>query len=779
MGGVGLLVRAELRRRWLALVLVGLLTGAIGAAVVTSVAGARRSATAYDRLAELTGQPDATLLSLVGPRLVDEALGSPEVETAWPFRSTIGQVLDAPTVVYLGVVAGPERPPGLFTPRYETGRPPADDAPHEVAVDDGLADQADLAVGDRLPMAFLTQEELSQFDSGFGMPDGPQVDLEVVGTFSVAGNETSETVGVLASPAFAEVSDGAGGAEGAMLDLVDDRGAEARFAADVREAAADEPLPEGGEELGAYDLRLAQDDRDRSRASARVVANGLLLAGAIGLVVGLLGLAQTVVRHQSRALGGEDMLRALGQDRRARATVSVLPFAIVAAPIAAVVTVAGAIALSPLLPIGAARRIEPSPGVEVNLVVLTLGALAVVLLLLGVIGAVVAHQVRRPAEPPRHVPSSLAKGRLATLPFPVAVGAAFALDPGRRRGAAPVRAALVGGVLAIAAAVGAAAFAVSLDRLVDTPSRYGSPGDALIADVRSNTVARLLTDPDVDAVLEARGFDLEINGTRQDAFSTRVLKGSIGFNELEGRAPAGPAEVALGPALADRLDAEVGDLVTLGDAGDQATVVGIVLARGDTGNSYAESAVVDDDLRQSVSEGSGFREAIVRYADGVDADAAVAQLSEELEVERIEPPIRIRDLAQVRRLPLILAGAAALLGVVLLGHALVVTVRRRGRDLALLRALGARPAQTAVSVVVMTVILVVAGVVLGVPLGFFLANLAWRAVADSLYVADDLAVPVLVTLLCLPVALVVGLLAAAVPTYRAGRLEVAEQLRRE
>ena len=70
------------------------------------------------------------------------------------------------------------------------------------------------------------------------------------------------------------------------------------------------------------------------------------------------------------------------------------------------------------------------------------------------------------------------------------------------------------------------------------------------------------------------------------------------------------------------------------------------------------------------------------------------RLSEQLEVERIVPPIRIRDLAQIRNLPLVLAAAAGLLGVVLLGHALVVTVRRRGRDLALLRALGARPRQT-------------------------------------------------------------------------------------
>ena len=264
---------------------------------------------------------------------------------------------------------------------------------------------------------------MTQFDSGFGLPDGPTVSLEVVGMFNVAGNETSEAVGLLASPAFQDIADQAGGADGAMFDLADERGAEDRFANDVLEASTAYSSPEGGEELGAYDLRLSQDDRDRSHASARVVATGLLLAGAIGLLVGLLGLAQTVVRHQTRAIGGDDILRALGQDRRARVAASVLPFALLTAPVAAVVTVAGAVALSPLLPIGTARRIEPSPGVEVNVAVLALGVLVVVLLLLAVAGAVVVRQVRRPTEPARHVPASRPAAASPALPFPVAVGA--------------------------------------------------------------------------------------------------------------------------------------------------------------------------------------------------------------------------------------------------------------------------------------------------------------------------------------------------------------------
>jgi ABC-type lipoprotein release transport system permease subunit len=779
MGGIGLLVRAEARRRWVALALIGLLVGVIGAAVVTSVAGARRSSTAYDRLAERTGQPDATLVSFLEGDFVDRVVDLPEVADAWRLRGVVGQVLDVPEVTYLSVVSGGPRPAGLFTPLVEDGRLPDDDVATEVAIDQGLAREADVGVGDHVRLALLTQDEFAAFDTGFGEPDGPTVDLEVVGTFRVAGNETSESVGILGTPAFAQLAAEAGGGDGAMIHLVDEPGAVDDFSREVLDLAAQYDVPANAEELGVYDLRLAEEDRDRSHASGRVVANGLLLVGAVGLLVGLLGLAQTVLRHQSRSITTSSALPALGLDRRERVLAAVLPFAVVTAPVAAVVTVVGAIALSPLLPIGAARRIEPSPGVEVNIAVLAFGAVAAVLLLLVLVAAVAAFAVRRRRPPRPGGMSMLGRTARSGLPFTVSIGTGLALDRGRGGAAVPVRAALAGVVLATAAVVGATAFAHSLDRLVDTPARYGSPGDLLVADARQDVVDELEADPDVAALLDARGFDLTIEGARRDALSTEVLKGSIGFTYLDGRPPTGPSEVALGPALASRLGVGLDDRVMLDDLGEEATVVGMVLARGDTGNSYAGSAVVDHDLREQIEGGGAFREVLVDYAEGVDVDAKAEALGADHEIERFEPPIRIVDLDQVRTLPLILAGAAGLLGVVLLGHALAVTVRRRGRDLALLRALGARPGQTATAVVVMTLIIVVLGVAAGIPLGLLAGNLAWRAIAESMDVAGDLLAPVVVSLLCLPVAVVVGLLAAIVPTWRASRLEVAEQLRRE
>ena len=239
MGGLGLLVRAETRRRGIALVLIGLLVGGVGAAVTASVAGARRSETAFDRLAERTGQPDATLVSFVDPGFLEEVISLPEVETVWRMRGVVGRGFDLPTVNFLSVVAGPPRPDGLFEPLVEEGRLPADDAVGEVAVSQGLADAADVSVGERVRLGMLTQEEFESFYEGFGLPDGPTVDLEVVGTFMVWGNDSNEQVGILGSPAFAEVAADAGGGDGAMFLLSDEPGAVERFEAGVLAASED------------------------------------------------------------------------------------------------------------------------------------------------------------------------------------------------------------------------------------------------------------------------------------------------------------------------------------------------------------------------------------------------------------------------------------------------------------------------------------------------------------------------------------------------------------
>jgi putative ABC transport system permease protein len=747
--------------------------------VIATAAGARRSVTAYDRLAEVTGQPDATLISFVGSEFVERVAELPEVQEAWILRGVVGQVLNVREISYITVIAGGPRPPDLMTPLVEEGRLPADDAADEVAVDEGFAEAVGIEVGDHVPIGLLTQEEFEAFDEGFGQPDGPTVDLEVVGTFRLGGNTTNESVALLGTPAFAEVAREGGGGPGLMVRLVDGDEAARSFEDGVLELSAEYEVAPDATELGRYDLKLAADDRDRSQASAVVVARGLLILGLSLLLVGGLGVGQAIARMQGRTAGDEATLQALGVERRGRAAALAAPFALIAVPVAAVTSVVGAILLSPLFPIGTARTLEPSPGVDVNVAVIAIGAVGVVVVLLGIVALVAVRADRarlRAVSRPRPLTGRLAR---SGVPLSIAIGTPLALDRGTGRRAVPVRTAIGGGVAAVAAVIGAVTFAASLDRLVDTPSRYGSPGDAMVSDARPELFDQLQADPDVDAVLETHGFDLVIDGVRRDALTTEVRKGSITYDYVEGRAPAGPAEIALGPGLADELHVGVGDQVAVGPDEVPLTVVGLVLARADTPDRYAETAIIDEALRPEVTEGQGYVEAVIRFTDDADVEAEIRALGQEWEIDATEPPTRVDDLSQVRNLPLVLAAAAAALGLVLLGHALVVAVRRRGHDFALLRAFGARPGDTARTVVAMTATIVVIGVGLGIPLGFIAANVAWRELAQSLDVAGDLVVPAGLVALCLPVAAAAGLAAAALPTWRATHLQVATLLRSE
>ena len=93
-------------------------------------------------------------------------------------------------------------------------------------------------------------------------------------------------------------------------------------------------------------------------------------------IVALFVLGPTIARQLFVEARDDPLLGALGLTRRQRfllGEVRVLPMALAGAALAVLV----AIAASPLMPIGVAESAEPNPGVEVNVAVLSLGALAV------------------------------------------------------------------------------------------------------------------------------------------------------------------------------------------------------------------------------------------------------------------------------------------------------------------------------------------------------------------------------------------------------------------
>ena len=102
---------------------------------------------------------------------------------------------------------------------------------------------------------------------------------------------------------------------------------------------------------------------------------------------------------------------------------------------------------------------------------------------------------------------------------------------------------------------------------------------------------------------------------------------------------------------------------------------------------------------------------------GADVDALYRDLSARLEMSRASQPAQVRNLAALGRLPAVLAVFLAVIAVVVLAHSLVLTVRRRSADLAVLRVIGLTPRQVAASVGVMAATLTAIGLVVGPLLG--------------------------------------------------------------
>ncbi len=132
------------------------------------------------------------------------------------------------------------------------------------------------------------------------------------------------------------------------------------------------------------------------------------------------------------------------------------------------------------MPIGPARAAEPSPGVEVNLAILGAGfALIAVVPLLVVLPAALraagraqgALGLAEPAAPVRASRLGPALGLAGSVPGNLGVRMAF--EPGHGRTAVPVRSALVGTTVAVAAVVAAMVFGASFLALVGTPHLYG------------------------------------------------------------------------------------------------------------------------------------------------------------------------------------------------------------------------------------------------------------------------------------------------------------------
>ena len=156
MGAVALVAGGQLARRWRGRVAAGILLGLGFGVCLASLAAARTTATAYDRILVAADAPDAAV-----------ADGLPLDEAERSLRTIDGITAQRVYAGFRGIAEGvdPVLTSGLLAPArggfplelpvLSTGRLPTPDAPDEVFVSDTVAKGAGLEVGQRLQFHFF------------------------------------------------------------------------------------------------------------------------------------------------------------------------------------------------------------------------------------------------------------------------------------------------------------------------------------------------------------------------------------------------------------------------------------------------------------------------------------------------------------------------------------------------------------------------------------------------------------------------------------------------
>jgi ABC-type lipoprotein release transport system permease subunit len=142
-------------------------------------------------------------------------------------------------------------------------------------------------------------------------------------------------------------------------------------------------------------------------------------------------------------------------------------------------------------------------------------------------------------------------------------------------------------------------------------------------------------------------------------------------------------------------------------------------------------------------------------------------------------PAEIVNYRSMGTTPALLGLALALGAVTALGLTLLASVRRRRRDLAMLKTLGFTQRQLAAAVAWQSSVAVLIGVVLGVPIGIVVGRTLWDLFAREINAVPAPSVPSTSIVLITIGALVLANVVAAIPGRLAARTPTALVLRAE
>jgi hypothetical protein len=548
-------------------------------------------------------------------------------------------------------------------------------------------------------------------------------------------------------------------------------------------------------------------------SSANVRRSIHLQAVALWLMAGFGGLATALVLSQLLARQGFDD----AADRPTLVALGMTPLQLYASQLLRVAAMAAAgavgalivaLLLSPRFPLGAARIAEPYPGWRFDTTAVALGATAIIIAvcLVGAVTSLPALTRRATAgrgASSRSRPSTIDRAlTVARLPLVITTGIRLALQPGQGQRAVPVRATLAATAIAVGALTAAVSFGASLTHLLDSPGLYGVTFDAHISGTGNFSDLTpvgpaLHADPVVStAAIALVGIPFRSGGVTFGAQATSALKGRLEPPVLAGRLPSANDEILLGSRTMRQLHTRVGrtidvDLPTGPPIRLRVVGRGVLPPLTDTeqlGRGGVVAGGFLEALKGLAPAMANFRipppgDGFVSFAPDVPPARGISALQDRLgpAVTVTAPPVPtdIVNFGQVRNLPQILAGLLGAVAAVTVTYLLVIAIRRRRHDLAILKALGLVPFQVSAAIAWQASAVIIVSVVIGLPLGLAAGRTAWTLVADQLGVVVKPIVPWPLVLSLIPSALLLANLIAAGPALVAGRIRPASVLRSE
>jgi hypothetical protein len=781
--------RSELRTRWRAWLVLGLLAGATFGLAAAGLAGARRTSVALPRYVGALHAPDAA--ALVNDPAFDAkkrqtVADLPEVRTVFPFVVAVG-LFAKPTTDGGGLIPVTDDSARMMGGIIIHGRATDPARPDEVVIDQNLQRKYHLDIGSTMTIGQqASPQEIASLPPGLlapGVDPNFRQTLRVVG---ISKSVDTEENWMPSAGFYAKYGHRLAGFTNEFVTLRRGSADLARLRQDVQRIVGH---PVNVEDFGQL-VGLP-----KVKNILRIEEDGLLLFALAVLIVGGVLIGQALARAVSAGAADLPTWRAIGADRDIAVRALMMP-AVLTAAIGAATGVVVALALSARFPISQGRRYDLDVGYHADWVVLGIAASAVVLAVLTIAlgSAVWAASGRRPRTP---TPSTAGMWAARTgLPPALAVGSRLAVEPGRGRRAVPVRSALVGALVGVLGVVGCFTFRAGLADAAASPQRSGvvwnfviASGEGLVVPKDLSTIAK---DHDVAGVLHAVWYRaVRINGVTSPTFAMTSLKGGLAPIVLDGRAPQTPDEIAFGPGTLRELKLHVGQRIPIGEKpGRIATIVGTALLPASSHTDYDQSAwmtaagveaLLGPPSKLDTNDFEDY--VLVKWAPGTRVAAAQHRLGAlgdgSYDSQPAILPAAVVSLGDLRSLPLWLGVFFALLASATVAHALVTTVRRRRHELAILRSFGFTRRQSRIAIASQATLIAAAGVIVGVPFGIVTGRLVWRNLADNFPVAYVPPFAVIAVIVVIPVAVLLANLLAVGPARAAARIRPAEALRAE